>query len=112
MPHLVRYSSTHAFVSAVTEPDLEQAFLGAERQTQPDYLRLFKLLAYDSQSIKSEELLTDKCQQQALPHLINVVVLLHFRDPDTTEWRLLPKVSSIKVFTYFPHGHFLIAEEE
>ena len=50
VPHLVRHRCAHPLVSPVTEPDLQQAFLGAERQTQPNNFRLLKLLAYKKQS--------------------------------------------------------------
>ena len=59
VPHLVRHRCAHPLVSPVTEPDLQQAFLGAQRQTQPDDFRLLKLLAYhNNQNII--ETLTDE----------------------------------------------------
>ena len=44
--------------------------------------------------------LTNHSEQNAFPHLVNVIVSLDLDDPDATIWWL------------FPHGHFLVSEEK
>lgn len=85
MPDLIGHICSYLVVPAIFEPDLQEALLGPQGQRCADDLGLL-------------ELLTDHGKEGRLPHLIDVVVLLYFYNPDASKGRLLicTKVSLLK----------------